>query len=136
MARLKNPPAEKSGRLAAPRTDSIDPNTRLVVFGFQHVIADFDLSGAQVADAARFIAGLKKRCSISWAEIRRSPRQGLGCEKISQALKVPVPDQLGHKADDMLCFRFGGDMQRFIGFQDGATFEVVWIDHSGQAYDH
>jgi hypothetical protein len=33
-------------------------------------------------------------------------------------------------------FRFGDDKQLFIGFRTGATFEVVWIDHEENCYDH
>jgi hypothetical protein len=40
------------------------------------------------------------------------------------------------KPSELICFRFGGDMERFIGFQDGATFEIVWIDHAGKCYKH
>jgi hypothetical protein len=52
-----------------------------------------------------------------------------------QDVDVPASIPEGDRSA-LLCFRFGGGLERFIGFRDEQTFEVVWIDHDGQAYDH
>ena len=84
-----------------------------------------------------FIDALRLRSDVTWAQIISLSRRKLGYEKISQALKVMTPQSVPpNDHSKMLCFRFGGDMERFIGYRNGATFEVIWIDHAGETYDH
>jgi hypothetical protein len=137
VAKPKAPKPKGSGRLAPPHSEGIDPNTLSVVFGFRHIARGFDLSGAAAKHAGQFVDALRLRSSITWAQIIGSPREKLGAEKIAAALKVPIPESVPERERTaLLCFRFGGDMERFIGYRNGATFEVVLIDHCGAAYDH
>ena len=129
MRKPRQPKAKGAGRIVSPPSVGIDPNTQLVVFGFKHIVRGFDLSGADVQDGHNLVDALRLRCSITWAQIIGSPRQKLGCEKIAAALKVEIPDALPNdKRESLQCFRFGGDVERFIGYRHGSTFEIVWID--------
>lgn len=137
MVKPRGPKAKGAGRIAPPPSEGVDPNTQLVVFGFQHIVRGFDLSRANALDGYNLVDALRMRCSITWAQIIGSPRQKLGCEKIAPALRVAIPDSVPEaERNSIMCFRFGGDVERFIGYRQGSTFEIVWIDHGGQTYDH
>lgn len=137
MGKPRGPKAGGAGRIVSPPSVGVDPNTQSVVFGFRHIVRGFDLSGANAIDGRNLIDALRLRCSITWAQIIGLPRQNLGFEKIALALRVAIPDSVPEaKRDSILCFRFGGNLERFIGYRHGSTFEIVWIDHSGQTYDH
>lgn len=72
---------------------------------------------------------------MTWAEIINTPRQGLGFEKISR-LTVSLPDTVpDDKRNQIIAFRFGR-LARFLGFRDARVFHVLWIDVSGETYDH
>ena len=81
---------------------------------------------------------LQDRSSLTWAVIGAAPRRGLGSEKISQSsLRVPIPASVPvDKRDKIVSFRFGGGVERFLGYRDVRVFYVVWIDPHGKAYDH
>lgn len=136
VGKIKTPKPKGYGKLSAPPPTSIDHNTLRIVFGFRHIVKGFDLSAGDGKVAGNFIDGLRMRCTMTWAELRRQNRERLGSEKISASIRVGIPQSVApEKKEDLLCFRFG-NLERFIGFQDGATFEIVWIDHSGECYDH
>jgi hypothetical protein len=137
MGKLRGPKPKGYGKLAAPAPAAVDPNTLHVVFGFRHIVRGYDLSGGDGRAAGNFLDALRIRCSMTWAELRQQSHWGLGSEKIASAIKVRIPDSIPtDRKDELLCFRFGGDMERFIGFQSGPVFEVVWVDHDGSCYDH
>jgi hypothetical protein len=137
VGKLRPPKPKGYGRLAAPEPEMIDQNTLKVVFGFQHLEYEYALNGATNAQVVAFLDALRMRSQITWSQINSAPRQKLGFEKIADALRIGVPAQIPEKCHDrIVCFRFGGDLERFIGYREGATFEVVWIDHDGRAYDH
>ena len=137
MGKIRSPNIAGAGRLAPPLAAAPDPATQKVVFGFQHIVEAYSLGGCKADDASAFLDALRLRCSLTWAQVSQAPRQGLGSEKISAALNVAIPDSIPKdRHDDMRSFRFGGNKQRFIGFRSGATFEVVWVDHDGNCYDH
>jgi len=137
MGKLKPPKPKGYGKVAPPPPSAIDPNTLRVVFGFRHIVKGYDLSGGNGQDACNFIDGLRIRCSMTWAELRQQSHYALGSEKIAAAIKVGIPASIPvDRHADLLCFRFGDNMERFIGFQVGPIFEVVWIDHAGECYKH
>jgi hypothetical protein len=137
MARPKPPTAGGHGRISAPDASPVYTNTLRVVFGFRHIVKQYDLRGGDGNDAGNLIDSLRIRSTMTWAQILQSGRQHLGSEKITAALRVPIPPGVpAAKRDALLSFRFGDNMERFIGYRDGATFEIVWIDHAGECYQH
>src|SRR6185503_15416806 len=128
MGRLKQPKPQGHGKIRVPEAQTVDPNTLRVVFGFRYIVRGYDLSDATPAQSRGLIHGLRMRSGLTWAELRMQRREQLGSEKIAPAIRVGIPDNVPpEKRPELICFRFGGDMERFIGFQDGATLEIVWI---------
>ena len=76
-----------------------------------------------------------RRKSLSWAQIRNSPKHGLGTEKISKdAIDEPLPRHLKEDAD-LLAMRFWTKAP-MVGYRDGRIFYVLWLDPNFSLYDH
>ncbi|MHC1788302.1 hypothetical protein [Solidesulfovibrio sp.] len=72
--------------------------------------------------------------ALPWSEIRKSDRHGLGFEKIAPAsIKAGIPEPAKDK--NIIAFRFAG-MKPMVGFKEGATFYVLWLDRDFTLYKH
>lgn len=70
---------------------------------------------------------------MTWGDIIRADRHGLGTEKIDgSAIKAALPDFVG---TDFLAFRYNG-MKAMVGYRQKNVFFVLWFDHDFTLYDH
>lgn len=70
-----------------------------------------------------------------WRDIIGAPRHGLGTEKIARAaLRVPIPSGVTEDVT-FLAIRFSA-LKPMIGYRDGRTFQVLFLDHTFDAYNH
>jgi len=72
---------------------------------------------------------------LTWAEIARSPRHGLGYEIIPQEkIKTSLP---AHITKDMniIAFRYHA-MSPMLGYRLDRTFHVLFLDRDFTLYDH
>ena len=93
------------------------------------------LDDCSIEDRAAFASALYKLSQRSWAQIKTSPKHGMGSEKIDRsAIKG---DSTDHLAEDLtlLAIRFSG-LKPMVGYRDGAVFHIVWLDHNFTLYDH
>jgi len=91
------------------------------------------LDDSQHDDLRQLVEKLKELSSITWAQSRCAPRHGLGSEEIPKSdLRFPIPAQL---KGPFRSFRFCG-LKPMIGYRDGSTFHVLWLDVNFAAYDH
>ena len=137
MVKPRRPAVTGSGRLAPPHSAADDTNTLKPHFSLEHLVThgDFDLTRCGQQERAEFAVALRDRSRMTWAEIMRAPRQGLGSEKIGD-LKVAIPNTVpADKHGRIVAFRFG-QLARFLGYRDGRLFHVLWIDPAGKSYDH
>ena len=73
---------------------------------------------------------------MTWAQLRQSPRDKLGYEKISRdSIRGGIPNVVTEDVD-IIAFRFC-DKAPMVGFraQDG-TFFIVWFDRRFRLYPH
>lgn len=85
---------------------------------------------------AMFSEAIFRRKSISWNEIKRLDRHGLGTEKIPKsAIKAPIPKFITEDVSDFLVFRYKG-MNPMVGYRQREVFFVLWFDHDFTLYPH
>lgn len=85
---------------------------------------------------AMFSEAIFRRKSISWNEIKRLDRHGLGTEKIPKSsIKAPIPKFITEEVNDFLVFRYKG-MNPMVGYRQREIFFVLWFDHDFTLYPH
>lgn len=95
-----------------------------------HSVDDLDKD-----DQAALAVQLYKLSQLSWKEIKRVPRHGLGFEKITRdAIKAPMPRQITPDVN-FIAFRFNG-LKPMVGFRRDRIFFVIWLDHNFKLYNH
>lgn len=104
-------------------------------FSLEHVHGDYCISCCQDSERSALLSKLHRLSRMTWSEIRAADRKSLGFEKIPDSrLNVPVPRWV--PSDSMQATRFNGNRCRLLGYRDGRTFHVVWVDRTLSTYDH
>jgi len=71
---------------------------------------------------------------LTWSEIRKAPRGGLGYEKIAPtAIRPAIPEEA--REENIIAFRFSGKAP-MVGFKKAATFYILWLDRGFEVYNH
>lgn len=84
---------------------------------------------------AALASRLFKLSQITWLEIRQAPRHGFGSEKISRdAFKPSIPKCVTEEVE-FIALRYKG-LHPMVGFRDGRTFNILFIDHTMDVYPH
>lgn len=139
MARFKgpdpkaNPFGGKSGTLPAP----VDPNKLPPVFSFEYMAdgGGYSVNCCDRDHKAALAARLFRLSRVTWLDIQQAQRHGLGSEKIARtALRAPIPNKVTEDAV-ILALRYNG-LHPMVGFRDGRTFNVLFIDHTMDVYPH
>ncbi len=85
---------------------------------------------------AMFAEAIFRRKSLTWTEIKKAPKHGLGTEKIPKdAIKAPMPSFITEEVDEFLVFRYHGK-NPMVGYRQKDVFFVLWFDHNFTLYDH
>lgn len=93
------------------------------------------LDCCQKHEKAAFADRLFRLSRMSWDEIRKSDKHGLGTEKIARnAIKAPIPKHVTQDVD-FIAFRFCSKAP-MVGYKIGATFYVLWLDREFKLYKH
>jgi len=97
---------------------------------------DYSLRACTKEEKAAFADTLDRLSQLTWAEISKSSRHGLGYEKIAKnSIRAAIP---GHtKRDDIIfiAFRFYGKAP-MVGYRKDAIFHILWIDRDFTLYQH
>ncbi|WP_317232024.1 hypothetical protein [Clavibacter capsici] len=85
---------------------------------------------------AAFAESLQSLSSLTWRDIRRAPRHGLGFEKLPvRQLNMSMPDAFA-ESSEVYVFRYSGRLP-MAGVRAGATFHIVAIEREfGELYNH
>ncbi len=95
----------------------------------------WSINCCQPDDRAQLAAKLFQLSQASWMQIRQAPRHGMGSEKITRGqIKAPFPNAVTEDVT-LLAFRYAG-MKPMVGYKDGRTFHVLWLDWNFTLYDH
>jgi hypothetical protein len=72
---------------------------------------------------------------MTWSEIQNAPRHGLGTEKLPRtAIKAAIPASVTEDVT-FLALRYHGKSP-MVGYRDGRTFHVLYLDHNFSLYEH
>ena len=114
--------------------DTPDYNRHPPVFSLEKLQrGSYCFSSLDSENKASFADAIYKRKSMTWGEILRADRHGLGTEKISKsAIKAALPDFVGV---DYLAFRYSG-LKSMVGYRQKNIFFVLWFDHNFTLYNH
>ena len=141
MARvkIKQPNINSSKKVGVKQSSSRSTQSEKPVFSFEFMQGgNHCIEGCHAHNLGNSYNVLKSIWDLgclTWSDISSAPRHGLGYEKISRgAIQVPIPRSI---TDDVtfLAFRCIGKAP-MVGFRDGATFYVVWIDFDFSVYSH
>lgn len=125
-------PAQKIGSVASENADTMPP-----IFAFDKMQENTGFS-VPCCNADHQAAALRKIFTLSkmtWSEIQNAPRHGLGTEKIHRSsIKAAIPASV---TDDVtfLALRYNGKAP-MVGYRDGRTFHVLYLDHTFTLYNH
>lgn len=128
-------PAVPPGRIQ-PSTGASASTERLVPwFSMEYTQPSHCTSGCQEQVKAALLDRLHKLSQMTWAGIKASDRQKLGFETIAdKSMKVGIPPVVPR--DGIQSTYFNGRDCRLIGFRDGRTFHIVWVDSDLSCYHH
>jgi hypothetical protein len=96
----------------------------------------YSLSVCTKEEKAAFADTLDRLSQLTWAEISKSSRHGLGYEKIAQnSIRATIPKHI--KKDDiiLIAFRFYGKAP-MVGYRKNTIFHILWIDRDFTLYQH
>lgn len=105
------------------------------VFSLRYLQRDFCVDCCEKNEKAAFADKLFKLSQLSWADIRKADRHGLGTEKISRnSIKAAIPTHITPDVD-FLAFRFCAKAP-MVGYKLGSVFYILWLDRAFKLYDH
>lgn len=125
-------PSQQIGSAAKENADTMPP-----IFAFDKMQ---DGSGYSVncCNGEHRAAALSKIFILSkmtWSEIQNAPRHGLGTEKIHRSsIKAAIPANVTEDVT-FLALRYNGKAP-MVGYRDGRTFHVLYLDHTYTLYNH
>lgn len=102
---------------------------------FKYLQPEWGLEECTQEEKAALASALIKRSKMQWSQLRDAGRHGLGYETIDRnGIRASIPPTL---TDDIrfIAFRFHGKAP-MVGFRDGATLRLLWLDRNFCLYDH
>ena len=85
---------------------------------------------------AEFLEKWHRRSVLTWKELTRHPKHGLGSEFIpATAIKPDIPQPF-QDVSRFRVYRHKGNLP-FVGWKDREVFYVIWIENTyGKLYSH
>lgn len=118
-------------------TKPVSDNDQKPVFSFEHMQdnSGWSISCCQRDDRAQLVSRLYTLCQLTWMQINQAGRHGQGTEiipkgKIAARIPAIVTDDT-----NLLAMRYNGK-RPMVGFKDGRTFHILWIDWNFTLYPH
>jgi hypothetical protein len=114
-----------------------NPDTMPPIFSFEKMLdgSGYSVNCCDQENQAAALKSLFKLSRMKWQEIRNAPRHGLGTEKIARtSIKAPIPAGISEDVT-FLAIRYHG-RRPMLGYRDGRTFHIIFLDHNFSVYDH
>ena len=97
---------------------------------------DYCFSKLDQEHKAMFAESIFRRKQLSWSEIKKQDRHGLGLEKIpKRIIRAGIPRFITEDEDHLLAFRYHGK-RPMVGYRIRNVFYVLWFDHDFSLYSH
>ena len=132
--RFKRPAGKTSPRLQPQDPPRVSSNDQKPIFNLEHLKGAYCLSECSTEQKAAFADRIWRLSRLTWGEIQRAHRHGLGAEEIAR--ESPGMDSFPPELSPdqaILAFRFMGmgPFPRLPG-----VFTVLIVDPKMTAYDH
>lgn len=125
----------KGSQTRTPTSVAGSTNQEKPIFSLVHLQNGHSLLQCNQQEKAAFADTIFRLSGMTWGEIQKAPRKGLGHETIAHtAIKAPFPDVITPDVS-LVAFRCHG-LAPMVGFRDGAVFHVVWMDRDFTLYNH
>ncbi len=130
------PPKKKREKLTASSPELASSEDDYVVFSFRHLQKGFATDDLSVEQRSKLALRLETLSQMTWNEVYRSQRHGLGTEKIPSAqIKSSIPERFNDRGV-FIVFRFAG-LLPMVGIRARNVFYAIWLEPSfGDLYDH
>jgi hypothetical protein len=133
--KIKNIEKSSPGKLTVQ--ESKDYNKYYIIFSLERIVSgNYCFSELQNDDKKQFAEAIFKRKNMTWDDILKAHRHGLGNEKISvDSVKQEKPKFITADTSYYLAFRFNGK-KAMVGYRQKNIFYVLWFDHNFTLYNH
>lgn len=112
------------------------PNYQHPVFCFKYLSPDYNIDSCEINDKKELIEKIVQLSQMTWNQIKTSPKNGLGSEKISvKSIKPGIPSFITEDVEFLLALRYYGK-KAVIGHRNKFIFHVIFIDRDFTVYDH
>jgi hypothetical protein len=134
-SRIKQPKINKSNRLTTinpPNYDNLPP-----LFSLEKIVGDdYCFSRLSNDEKKDFAESIFKRKALTWNDIKKAPKHGLGTEKIPKSnITGKIPEFITDDINDFLVFRFSGK-KPMVGYREKNIFYILWFDNNFTLYKH
>lgn len=130
---------EESGqRFKAHSSSSSSTDASPPIFSLHYMPlgTKYCLTQCTQSQKAAFADKLREMSQLTWLNIKMSHRHGQGCEEIPRNRIKGAAIPLSVKEDAaLLSFRCIGKAP-MVGYRDGQTFHIIWIDRDYSLYPH
>lgn len=135
MGRIKKQ-KPKQGSLVKS-VDPINYDSNPPIFSLEKLQpGKYCLSALDQENRAMFADSIFRRRNLTWNEIKRADRHGLGTEKIAKgSINAPTPKFITEEVDSYIAFRYHG-LRPMVGYRLRDIFYVLWFDSDFTLYKH
>ena len=105
------------------------------VFCLAQMRPGYSVSDCDQEHRAAFAVAIYERAKMTWLDLTLAPRHGLGIEKIARSsFRVAIPPEITPDVQ-FISLRFHGTAP-MVGYRNGRTFHIVWLDPDFSVYQH
>ena len=125
-------PTKQIGSVASENADTVPP-----IFAFDKMKegSGYSVTCCDTVNQAAAVRRIFMLSKMTWSEILNAPRHGLGTEKIARsAIKASIPNTVTEDVT-FLALRYNGKAP-MVGYRDGRTFHLLYLDHNFTLYHH
>jgi len=137
MSKVRRPKPSQGKLIPIPK---FPPDNRFIhnhpVFCLRYLHKDYNVELCSKDDRSSLIRQMANLSTLSWDQIKRAPRHGMGSEKISRdSIIASIPIEITPDVNSFLALRFSGK-KVFVGFRNHFIFHVIYIDRNFSVYNH
>jgi hypothetical protein len=131
---FRSPHPVRGNRITAPPQQPQNNDREPPAFRLRFIVPKYCITKCNAEQKAAFAQRLYELSRSTWIELRNAGKKG-GTEVLPQfRIKEPKPACVTPDVT-LIAFRFWGKAP-MVGFRDGRTFHVVWLDIDFTLYDH
>lgn len=127
---------EKSKSIKLDENLNVKREDDYPIFCFKYLHKDYSLEQCENHEKIALIEKLCKLSQLTWDQIYKTPRHGLGCEKISRdAIRCGIPPHITSDVTSFIAFRFCSHAP-MVGYKNQRIFHIIWLDRDFTLYKH